>query len=88
MAHHTVDPFEESYDFDDCCPVCHKTVAIKIDPDDHRFYMPCPKCGHKLLFCSVCWDEIDRNLCDWHKDSEHPCHMCDVCTDWRNHWKL
>lgn len=84
MAHCAVNPFDDQYSFEDCCPVCNKTVAIKIDPDDHRFYMPCPKCGHKLYFCSVCWDEIDKGTCDW-KDGH--CHMGNANIDWRNHWK-
>lgn len=29
MAHCAVNPFDDQYSFDDCCPVCNKTVAIK-----------------------------------------------------------
>ena len=81
MAHVWVN---RDYDFEELCPECGNYIPVKVDKEDPRFYMTCPRCGHKLLFCSVCWDEWERGLCDWGK--EHGCHMehCDV--DWHHHW--
>ena len=81
MAHQVTN---QAYDFEEPCPECGKYIPVKVDKEDPRFYLECPHCGHKLLFCSCCWDEIDRGLCDWSR--EHGCHMEREQVDWHHHW--
>lgn len=84
VAYGSETPFPEGtkYDFEEFCPACNDSIAIKLDPEDKSFYVYCPTCKRrrKLVFCTMCIDS--GCFCDWR--SKNGCHMKRRTVHWNN----
>lgn len=54
----------QAEDIEEYCPYCDTYVHIlwNVHEDGYKIY--CPYCGHKMMLCSMCFQN-----CDWCKES-------------------
>lgn len=58
------------------CPRCDSEITMIWNPEEDGYQIYCPRCGTKIMLCSMC---PMRNRCDWCRDTkgkEH-CSMMD-----------
>lgn len=67
------------YDIEEYCPHCDELLPILVDLDQiHNFFVTCPKCGGKVLLCSLCRENCDQR--------DGVCQMSDPATNLRRLW--
>lgn len=58
------------------CPHCVSEIGVIWNPEEDGYQIHCPRCGTKIMLCSIC---PMKNRCDWYQNStgyEH-CSMMD-----------
>ena len=66
------------YDFEEYCPYCDNAIPVVIDQTDYEHYQfKCPVCGHKLMLCTLCYDDQEEtgafHNCDWNPSDDTCC---------------
>lgn len=58
------------------CPHCDSEITVIWNPEEDGYQIHCPRCGEKMMLCSMC-PMHDR--CDWYRSStgEEHCSMMD-----------
>lgn len=74
-AHKPIPPYYRP-EVTEPCPHCDSVITLIWTPEEDGYQIHCPRCGTKIMLCSMC---PMQNKCDWKSDfdgNEH-CSMMD-----------
>lgn len=49
------------------CPHCDSVIGVIWNPEEDGYQIHCPRCGAKMMLCSMC---PMQDRCDWYRDTK------------------